>query len=74
MFFNEREELRIGWRCGKGRHNRNSKQIPAEVRKSFKKRKRNPVQIVKQNHNPEQADDFDVRCMGSDKTGQVKTG
>ena len=35
--------------------------------------KRNPVQIVKQNHNPEQAD-FDVRCMGSDRAGQVKTG
>ena len=55
------------------RHNRN-KTNSAKVRKSFKKRKRNPVQIVKQNHSPEEADDFDVRCMGSDRAGQVKTG
>ena len=46
----------------------------AKVRKSFRRRKRNPVLVVKQNHSPEKADDFDVRCMGSDKGGKSKRG
>ena len=41
-----------------------------------KRKKRNPVIVAKVNHSPEQADDYDIRCGGSDQVsaGQVKTG
>lgn len=42
----------------------------------IKRKKRNPVVIVKQNNNPEEAGDYDIRCGGSHQVtaGQVKIG
>ena len=58
---------------------RTPKELLKELRKVLeaqkKRKKRNPVMIVKQNNSPEEAGDYDIRCGGSHQVtaGQVKT-
>ena len=59
---------------------RTPKELLKELRKILeaqkKRKKRNPVVIAKVNNSPKEADDYDIRCGGSQQVtaGRVKTG